>query len=85
MSNSFITNLQLCFFFRKFAFYPKQNNPSKLLCRTLYDDFCVWLRAGDRELEYADLDNQLSEYLREKLGLPIFPPDILGGLIPKPI
>ena len=40
-------------------------------CRTLYDDFCVWLRAGDRELEYADLDNQLSEYLREKLGSPI--------------
>ena len=80
----FDTNLQLCFS-RKFAFCPKQNYPNKLLCRTLYDDFCVWLRAGDRELECADLDNQLSEYLREQLGSPIFPPHILGGLIPKPI
>ena len=34
--------------------------------RKLYEDFCEWIRNRGQELDYMDLDNQLSEYLREK-------------------
>ena len=34
--------------------------------RKLYEEFCEWIRHRGQELDYVDLDNQLSEYLREK-------------------
>eukprot|EP00435_Cladocopium_sp_Y103_P060099 s485_g21.t2 len=34
--------------------------------RKLYEEFCEWIRKGGQELDYVELDNQLSEYLREK-------------------
>ena len=34
--------------------------------RKLYEEFCEWIRNRGQELDYVDLDNQLSEYLREK-------------------
>ncbi|CAL1147537.1 unnamed protein product [Cladocopium goreaui] len=34
--------------------------------RKWYEEFCEWIRNRGQELDYVDLDNQLSEYLREK-------------------
>ena len=34
--------------------------------RKEYEEFCQWIREQGRELDYLDLDNQLSEYLRVK-------------------
>eukprot|EP00435_Cladocopium_sp_Y103_P059503 s485_g21.t1 len=37
-----------------------------IVWQKLYEEFCEWIRKGGQELDYVELDNQLSEYLREK-------------------
>lgn len=43
-----------------------RSKSTRQLWRKLYEEFCEWIRNRGQELDYVDLDNQLSEYLREK-------------------